>query len=86
MAFDDHALPIPDMGAQGRPANDRLAPAYAACFGTPEGQCVLAHLRSITRDRVLAPQASDAELRHVEGQRALVRHIETLAARGQRSA
>lgn len=75
--FDDPA------GTEPPTAADTLAPAFAACFRGAEGQLVLAHLRGLTRDRVLGPQASEAELRHLEGQRVLVRHIETLVARGR---
>ena len=56
--FDD---PVPEQA--GTP--ETLAPAFAACFRGAEGQLVLAHLRALTRDRVLGPQASEAELRQV---------------------
>ncbi len=56
---------------------------YARCFGTPSGARVLEHLRSITTDRTLGPNASDNDLRWTESQRALVRQIEALIARGR---
>ena len=56
---------------------------YARCFGTPAGQMVLDHLRKITIERTLGPNASDNELRWAESQRALVRQIEALIARGR---
>lgn len=56
---------------------------YARCFGTPAGQTVLEHLRKITVARTLGPNASDNELRWAESQRALVRQIEALIARGR---
>ena len=62
----------------------RLAIETARLFSSPEGRRVLHHLRSMSRDRVLGPDASDAQLRHVEGQRALVAHIENLIERGCR--
>ncbi len=60
-----------------------IAVNYARCFGTPAGRAVLAHLRSITTGRTLGPNASDSELRWAESQRALVRTIEALIARGR---
>lgn len=56
---------------------------YARCFGTPAGRTVLEHLRRITVERTLGPNASDNELRWAESQRALVRQIEALIARGR---
>ena len=56
---------------------------YARCFGTPAGQVVLEHLRHITIERTLGPNASDNELRWAESQRALVRQIESQIARGR---
>ncbi|MCC7166680.1 MAG: hypothetical protein IT565_03840 [Rhodospirillales bacterium] len=66
------------------PPHDRdLARAFARCFASAEGQRVLAHLTAITRDRALGPEASDWALRHLEGQRHLVLHIQALAERGR---
>lgn len=56
---------------------------YARCFGTPSGRAVLDHLRKITVERTLGPNATDNELRWAESQRALVRQIETQIARGR---
>ena len=56
---------------------------YARCFGTPSGVAVLAHLRQITIERAVGPNVSDGELRWFAAQSALVRHIETLVARGR---
>ncbi len=56
----------------GTPADPALADAYHHCFAGPAGQRVLAHLRALTLDRALGPEASPAALRHLEGQRALV--------------
>lgn len=56
---------------------------YARCFSTPSGAYVLEHLRSITIGRTLGPNASDNDLRWTESQRALVRQIESLVARGR---
>lgn len=56
---------------------------FARTFSTPSGRAVLEHLRKITVERVLGPNATDAELRGLEGQRALVHQIEQLSERGK---
>ncbi|AWK88051.1 hypothetical protein [Azospirillum thermophilum] len=58
------------------------APAFARCFAGPDGRRVLAVLRAMTMERALGPDAPDAALRHLEGQRQLVATILALAARG----
>ncbi|MCM1294125.1 MAG: hypothetical protein NC311_01005 [Muribaculaceae bacterium] len=55
---------------------------YARAFSTVAGRAVLAHLRRITVERVLGPDASDAQLRGLEAQRALVHQIENMISRG----
>lgn len=69
----------------GRPAGpaDDPAPSFARCFAGPDGVRVLAVLRAMTLDRALGPDAPDAALRHLEGQRQLVATILALAARGR---
>ena len=57
--------------------------SFARTFGTSDGCAVLAHLRKITIERVLGPKATDAELRGLEAQRALVHQIEQLSERGK---
>ena len=56
---------------------------YARCFSTPSGRAVLAHLHHMTTERTLGINATDNELRWYEAQRALVRQIDALIARGQ---
>jgi hypothetical protein len=56
---------------------------YSRCFNTPAGRAVLEHLRSITIERFVGPDASDAHLRHAEGQRALVHQIQGMIKRGE---
>jgi len=60
-----------------------LAAAFARCFRGSDGDRVLAHLRRITIERRPAPDCSEAELRHLEGQRHLAAYILQLVARGQ---
>lgn len=56
---------------------------YIRTFSTPSGRAVLAHLRKMTIERYFGPNASDAELRALESQRALVHHIEKLSNQGK---
>ncbi len=56
---------------------------YTRTFSTSAGAAVLGHLRKITIERVLGPGVSDAELRSLEAQRALVHQIETMIERGK---
>lgn len=55
---------------------------YARAFSTAAGRAVLAHLRKITIERVLGADATDAQLRGLEAQRALVHQIENMISRG----
>ena len=59
-----------------------IATAFTKCFSSPDGKRVLEHLRKLTLDRSLGPGASDAPLRHLEGQRHLYAYIEALVAQG----
>ena len=68
---------LPDAGRE-------LRLAYARCFAGPEGEKVLAHLRALTLERALGPDASDPMLRHLEGQRQLVTYILAQFERGRR--
>lgn len=56
---------------------------YARAFNTPAGRAVLAHMRKITIERALGPNASDSELRWAEANRAFVHQIEQMIARGK---
>lgn len=64
---------------------DEVARAFARCFGAPGGSVVLDHLRRVFLERRLGPAASDAELRHVEGQRSVVAHLLAMIERGRMS-
>jgi hypothetical protein len=55
---------------------------FARCFAGPDGQAVLEHLKRTVLERRLAPNGSDAELRHLEGQRCAVAHIVAMVERG----
>lgn len=60
----------------------RVETAFARYFAGPDGGMVLGYLRALTVERVLGPQASDAALRQLEGQRQLLHSIEALIDRG----
>ena len=73
--------PAPERGDV--PPNAELARAFARCFGSPEGEAALRHLGDMTLRRALGPDAADAQLRHLEGQRQLVAYVHALVARGR---
>lgn len=56
--------------------DEQISHDIAALFVTPTGKSVLKYLRSITIEAVTGAAVSDAELRHLEGQRYLVGLIE----------
>ena len=60
--------------------------AYAKTFSCESGAMVISHLRKITVERTLGPNATDSELRTLEGARALVHQIESLILRGRENA
>jgi hypothetical protein len=66
----------------GNPQELELCRAFAHCFAGADGRIVLDHLRRTVLERRLPPNASDAELRHLEGQRYAVAHIVGMAERG----
>lgn len=72
----------PGAGASDEAGAD-LARAYARTFREADGARVLAHLRALTIERRVPPDAGEALLRHVEGQRHLVALIESLVVRGR---
>lgn len=65
------------------PLDHDLAHVFARCFRGEEGVKVLRYLKSTTHSRILGPSASDALLRHMEGQRQLVAHIISLVEHGR---
>jgi hypothetical protein len=79
--FDGDNGPGPN--TDGEDAWQTLAEAAARCFRGEEGRHLLGHLRRATIERALSPDASEARLRHLEGQRHVVRHLEALVAAGR---
>lgn len=60
-----------------------MAPVFARLFRGTDGERALAWLRARSIERRLAPEASEASLRWLEGQRFLVATIEALVRRGR---
>lgn len=60
-----------------------VAIAFARCFSGRPGERALGHLRRLTQERHLGPEAGEAALRHLEGQRQLVAYIASLVQRGR---
>lgn len=60
-----------------------LARAFARAFSGADGELALSHLRALTLERCLGPEASDSALRCLEGQRLLAAHILSLVDRGR---
>ena len=56
---------------------------YARTFATPSGKQVLIHLRSITLERIIGPNASNEDLLWWAAQNALVHQIEHLINKGK---
>ena len=61
---------------------DAIPRVFARCFRGADGRRAMAFLRRLTVERTLPATASDDELRDAEGQRRLVKLIETLVQRG----
>lgn len=59
------------------------ARVFARAFAGRNGDKALTHLRAISCGRFLGPEATDAALRHLEGQRHLVAYIAALVERGR---
>ena len=71
-------------GAADGPAPDaELCRCFARCFAGPDGEAALDHLRRVILDRRCPPGASDAELRHLEGQRFAVAYVRQMVERGR---
>lgn len=67
----------------GEVVEDELCRAFARCFAGADGELACRHLARVFLNRRLPPSASDAELRHLEGQRSAIAHIDALIARGR---
>lgn len=56
---------------------------FARVFSSEDGQKTLAYLQYLTTSRVMDVEKSEAQLRHIEGQRSLIQIIQKLADRGR---
>lgn len=74
---------LPPTGNKESQPDRNLSQVFARCFRSEEGMIVLRHLKSITQSRGFGPTASDALLRHMEGQRQLVTQIISLVEQGR---
>jgi len=74
----------PDSPETAKPLlRDQLAALAARCFRGRDGNRLIGYLRALTLERALGPAAPEAQLRHLEGQRQLVRYLEALVAEGR---
>lgn len=64
-------------------AEKKLNEMAVAVFGTKAGGAFLDYLKSITLNAVMPPDATDAQLRHREGMRDLVRIIQNRLQAGK---
>jgi len=71
-----------DVANDGPFDEESLARVFAKTFQGRNGAGVLTHLKRITLERSQGPHATDAMLRHLEGQRQLVSYILSLVERG----
>lgn len=73
----------PSASTAGEGQRLALARIFARLFGGADGETALAYLTQLTTERCLGPDASDAALRMLEGQRQLVLHLQSLIRHGR---
>jgi len=71
------------MATEGDLPMDDIAQTFARCFRGTDGARAIAHLRATTLECAAGPDIADGRLRHLEGQRFMVRTIINLIERGQ---
>lgn len=69
---------------RGQKEDERISLDITTLFSTDAGASVLKYLRSITIESVNGAGVSDAELRHMEGQRYIVGLIESRIRHGHK--
>lgn len=62
---------------------DNIAACFARCFRGADGDRAIAHMKAQTTDVAAGPDGDDGRLRHLEGQRFMVRTIINLIERGR---
>jgi hypothetical protein len=75
----------PTTDALARPGDGELLACVRAALGGEAGAFLLRHLERRYLGHALAPSASDAELRHLEGQRSVVLYLHHLVATARRN-
>jgi hypothetical protein len=73
-----------DQETPADPTDTSVCRAFARCFAGPDGQQVLEHLTRLILNRRLGPGATNAELRHLEGQRGAIAYVLGMIERGCR--
>ncbi|MCR6633156.1 MAG: hypothetical protein NVV74_25680 [Magnetospirillum sp.] len=73
----------PEPAGPGDDRRLRLGRIFARLFSGADGETALAYLTQLTTERCLGPDASDAALRTLEGQRQLVLHLQSLIRLGR---
>lgn len=72
-------MPWSDLETDTQPAPDakrqEMARSFLRVFTSNDGDAVLAELRKLFLDKEAGPDVTDAALRHLEGQRSVVRFI-----------
>lgn len=65
-------------------AGPELDRVFARCFRGADGEAALAYLRGLTVEIAAGPEIEDRRLRHLEGQRFIVRTIINMVERGRK--
>lgn len=75
------AVPIK---AERVPHRDEAPRIFARLFASDDGQLAISYLRAYLHGRVAGPQASEGELRYLDGQRGFLQFIGQLVEQGKR--
>jgi hypothetical protein len=66
------------------PAREDAPVVFARAFSTDDGQKALSYLRANFNARVAGPEATEAMLRYMDGQRGLLQTIQSLVEQGRK--
>ena len=61
------------IGLSKRTDNSEISKCFKRCFANADGEKILNYLTSLTMERVMPASVSNDELRHLEGQRYIVK-------------
>lgn len=76
--------PMPQEADVKPPAREDAPRIFARLFAQDDGVRVLAYLRATINARAAGPEASEAMLRHIDGQRALLQTVQGLIEQGRK--